>query len=157
MIELVAQAVTDELNNQTWSKPFTAVRSYAEWDIALDESQRNVGTLYCDVVPVTYEAADLEDRGTVLWQNPVDVVFRQLLHKQRDNATIDSLVAFNREVYLHFMQAQRIDSNGYFKRTSQQWITAYGRVDSVTESVLRLQNQWTGVFRLTYGASDGLG
>ena len=157
MIELVAQAVTDELNSRTWSKKFTAIRSYAEWDIALDQEKSECGKLFCDVVPVTYESADLESRGAVTYLCPVDVVFRQLLHTTRDNATIDSLIAFNREVYTHFMKPTRIDTDGKFVRQSQAWVTAYGRVDNVTESVLRLQNQWTGVFRLTYAGSDTIG
>ena len=159
MIELVAQAVTDELNNGTWSKDFTAVRSYADWDVALEGTACN---LICDVVPVTYEDANLEDRGAVLWVCPVDVVFRRLMSDHVDKKTgrlnvaaVDDYVAFNREIYLHFMRSTRIQEE--FKRTSQEWVSAYGRVGEALDSLLRTHHQWTGVFRLTYSVTDDLG
>jgi hypothetical protein len=155
----VADAVANELNANNFGQQFTARRSYADWDIALEETPATKGKLYCDVVPVTYESADREDRGAIRYLVPVDVVFRKLVPSSArvpdgcvSNEFIDCLVEFNEGVYEHFMAtAPRIDPAA--KLVEQTWITAYGRIDAATESMLRLQSQWTGVFRLTYAVT----
>ncbi len=135
----VADGVADELNAATFSKEFCAERSYADWDIALEENDETRGKLHCDVVPVTYVSADREYRAGIAYQVPVDVVFRKLVPPTArtasgriDPAYIDDYVEFNESVYEYFMQPKALDSYSAAALLAPAWVTAYGRVDGAT-------------------------
>ena len=153
----VAQGVTDDLNdNQAkFSVPFCAVRSYADWDIPLENAKP--GKMYCDVVPVTFVAADREARAFIAYETPIEIIFRLQVDPQWRGSSdripvdkIDPLQTFVEGVYEFMMAPRALNAYPAAACIAQAWVTSYGQVDGATESRLRLQNQWTSVFRLTY-------
>ena len=153
----VAQGVTDDLNNNQdkFTLPFCAVRSYADWEIPLENA--DPGKIYCDVVPVTFVAADREARAFIAYETPVEVVFRVQVDPQWRGSSdripvkhLDPYQTFVEGVYEFMMAPRALVAYPAAACIAQAWVTSYGRVDGATESILRLQNQWTSAFRLTY-------
>lgn len=157
-----AQGVTDELNSKTFDIGFEARRSYADWDIRLPDA---AGTnLFCDVVPVTFSEAPIVTNQSIEWRIPIDVGFRRLNNQgERNedgsikNEVIDPLVALAEEVFLFFSGFRILQSYPCAVLSSDkdpEWMTAYGKTDKKTESMLRLTDQFTSVFRLFFEVTE---
>src|SRR5262245_5543313 len=73
----VANAAVQQLTAAppgTFSETFTPERSYADWDLPLEQV---TDQLLCDVVPVNSPKSELEERGAVQYLAQVDVVLRR--------------------------------------------------------------------------------
>lgn len=92
----VADAVTDAINAATWSMPFRAERSYADWDDELQTLDR----LRVDVVPRFDPTIELDTRATNGWELAIDIGVRKRFDIAQQNqvegkiklADIDALV-----------------------------------------------------------------
>ena len=106
----IATIVTDALNSApdgTFSQSFEAVRSYADWELPLEENQG--GTLMVDVVPVGKLDGDIETRGSLSYSPAVDIAVRLGLGPEKrsvngrfDVAEVDELVAFVQSIAEYF-------------------------------------------------------
>jgi hypothetical protein len=69
----IADAITDAINDATWSQTFTAERSYADWSDKLTDD----GTLHVDVVPLQAgPQSELTDRRGVQYLCEFDIGVR---------------------------------------------------------------------------------
>ena len=68
----IAEAIKDELNSNTWSMEFLAVRSEADPATPLT----SLGEVRVDVVP-WQPTTELESRGEILYTVPVDILVRK--------------------------------------------------------------------------------
>jgi hypothetical protein len=149
-----ADAVTAELNGHAFALEFTAERSYADWDLALDdEAQR--GILICDVVPVSRVVTDLETSGgSVAYEPATDIVFRKKFEPadaSNDDGrltleAVDELVALIEEVTEHFTPCALTATNPPRWKSTEI-------IAAVMHKHLREFNQYTGIIRLTFDAS----
>ena len=68
----IAEAIKDELNENTWSMEFVAVRNEADPATPLT----SLGEVRVDVVP-WQPMTELESRGEILYTVPVDILIRK--------------------------------------------------------------------------------
>ena len=134
----VAQAVVDELNAGSFSKPFTAERSYRPtFELA------DMKTLHVTVVPNGVVVSGLGRNQSQL-DYRVDVAVQQRL-KKADLAEIDALMALVQEVAEVFR----------FKRLAGHpqaaWVRTEHRAVYAPEHMEELR-QFTSVFTLTFRA-----
>ena len=156
----VAEALKDVLNSQEFSMCFKACRNYADWDISLETSPENKGKVFCDVVPVTPDEVTRLTRGALDYRAPVDVVFRRVIEQSERGpdgrvnvSVIDALCEFSEEVFDGLTRNVPSLDAVPAVRVERDWRSAYGATDAATDARLRLQNQWTSVFRMTYHAT----
>lgn len=156
-----ADAIVTELNTptgHTWSLEFTAERSYADWDLALDDTAQR-GVLLCDVVPVSRLPVALETQSSVAYSPAIDVVFRKKFEPadaQVDDgkitlSAVDELVTLVEEVNEYFA-AMRL--TGF---DSAVWDPSRDiELTAVIHRHLREHDQYTGIIRLPFLASQSL-
>lgn len=154
-----AEAVLAELDDptdHTWSLTFSAARSYADWDLPL-EDDRQRGELFCDVVPVGRLVTDLETRGgSVAYEPAIDIVFRKKFEPadaeaddgRLTKAAVDELVALVEEVNEHFTPTALTSTDAATWKSTEI-------VAAVMHKHLREFNQFTGIIRLTFDATKG--
>lgn len=145
-----AAAVLDGLEKHTFSLPFQAERSYADWELQLED----LATLKVDVVPVSSPDFTLETRGSISLSPQVDIVIRKRLGQEARRPdgrfipeVIDELVLLTEEIAAYFAtnRFEVTDSQPIWQNT--ELLSAY------RPSHLRQYQQYTGIVRLTFTAS----
>lgn len=148
-----AAAVTDALNDATagtFSQDFAAIRSYADWELPLEESAE-ADAVFVDVVPVPQLESELETRGSLSYSPAVDVVVRKKLGPEKRDmngryalAEIDALVLFVQELAEFFV----IDQFASGERWKQTDIRR-----AFVPHHLYENHQFTGQIRVTFETS----
>lgn len=131
-------ALAATLNEHNFSRPFTATRSYKDW-----EAER-VTALTVDVLPVGLMHTEMETRGSLLYQPAVDVVIRQtvpIINGRVDADEVDALVSLVEEINEYIMG-----------RDNWQSVV----MNAVNHQHLREWQQFTGLIRVTYQVSKCL-
>lgn len=152
----IADAVTTALNAASLSQTFEAVRSYAEWDEALED----FGELHVDVVPLqTGPTTELEARAEVDYTCEIDIGVRYRFgdsSPDRDDTTgrvdkdqIDAMKLFVQEIAEYFMTDRLADTN-----------TAVWQETEIklgwSRKHLRQMRQFFGFVRLTFVATRAI-
>lgn len=152
----VADAVASALNDPDsgFSQEFEAIRSYADWEDALDDKDSD--RLLVDVVPVGILEVELETRGSLIYSPDIDVLVRQRLGPEKRNAggkfrkeEIDALVYLVQELHEFFC----IDRLPDFKDAA--WDAEKGtRILAIYKRThLRQHHQFTGHIRVPFKVS----
>jgi len=148
----IADAVVAQINAA--SLGITALRSYADWDLEL---QDETGPR-CDVVTNSVEQKDeLATRGNVKFTVPVDIAIRQKFgENKRDPTTgrvqlvaVDALILLTETVAMLFAGKSSIDGSGV--------AFAYQDVAIMANPIrqhLRQFHQFTSVIRLTFRTAN---
>jgi len=142
-----AEAVKTAFNGHVFSvTPLVAERSYADWDLALEDA----GTLRADIVQAGYAKIEMATRGEIRYEPFVDVGIRkrfgegdQAANGRIDVADIDALVLLVEEVNEFFLGEILSDSRG------SAWKACAIRANPVTKHLRELR-QFTGILRLTF-------
>lgn len=154
----VAAAVTAALNSAqpgTFAQSFVAVRSYADWDLPLLDSDPD--QLLVDVVPVPTLDSELATRASVMYSPAVDVIIRQrITPDMRDdgdgrikNDVLDELVKLPQQV-ADFFTADR-----FAAFDDAAWFSTEIRREYVPTH-LHKHHQYTGIVRLTFKAEAAI-
>lgn len=147
----IADAVTTALNAATLSKSFTAIRSYAEWEEALED----LDALHVDVVPLqTGPAFELDDRGSAEYTCEIDVGVRYRFGSEsQESATgrvdvdeIDALKQLVQEIAEYFTPDRFDDA------TAGLWQATEIKL-GWSRKHLRQMRQFFGFVRLTFTAT----
>jgi hypothetical protein len=153
-----ADAVTRVLNDApagAFSQKFEAVRSYADWELPLEESSPLDGRVLVDVVPVSTPAMALETPVSISYQVQVDVVVRKRLGPDSRDASgryllasIDPLVLLVEQINERFTPVRFAtpDNVSWDAETGNRILAAY------KPSHLREHHQFTGIVRLGFKA-----
>jgi len=147
-----ADAVLSVLSDNKFSQEFEPVRSYADWELPLEDSD----DLHVDVVPVGSPDMELETRGSIGYTPQVDIVIRKRMAagQQEPDGTVilpdvDDLVFLVQEIAEYFVVDRFGDLESIaWQRT--QILAAY------KPSHLRQHRQFTGIVRLTFSAQTDL-
>jgi hypothetical protein len=147
-----ADAVLNALADQRFSQEFSPERSYADWELPLEECNE----LHVDVVPVGPCDLELETRGSIGYSPQVDILIRKRMAVDQQEADgtltmpdIDDLVLLVQELAKYFVVDRFGDlENIAWQRT--QILAAY------KPSHLRQHRQFTGIIRLTFSAQTDL-
>ena len=157
-----ADAVVDALNadpQTNFGQVFEAERSYADWELALEDDSNQRGQLKVDVVPVGQLATDIETRATLNYSPAVDVVVRVGLGPERRQADgkftleeIDALVLLVQGI-AEFFSINRIGADSEFS-----WNAEVGTkiLAAYKPTHLRQNHQFTGVVRIPFYVSQEL-
>jgi len=147
-----ADAVLSALADQRFSQEFEPERSYADWELPLEDSAE----LHVDVVPVNSPDFELETRGSVSYMPQVDIVIRKrLAHDQQEPdgtlvlPEIDDLVYLVEEIAEYFVTDRFGDSDTIVWQRTQI-------VAAFKPSHLRQYRQFTGIVRFTFRAAQDL-
>jgi len=136
----VADAIAAQLNSRVFRLPFTAVRSYADFDAAIDHDGLTV-----EVVPVENVPTELLTRGSVQYVCSADIVIRERLtfdaSGQVKAQDVDDRVALIEELNEWLMMRQ-LDYDARWEATTI--------VAAVVHQHLREWNQFTGIIRIRY-------
>lgn len=139
----VAKAVTDHLGRATFGQAVTIERSYADWELALDEA----ATTRIDVVLVTTEqTTELTTRGGSQYLVPIDIAVRKRFEVDGDripNDQVDALMLLVQNVHDHFTPERPND----FPIAS--WEETKILVAPLTKHLRELR-QFTGIVRVTF-------
>lgn len=151
-----AAAVLTELEETTFSLPFDPVRSYADWELKLEDAAP-ANAVLVDVVPVSSPDFELETRGSVVYRPQVDIVVRKRLGDESKDASgrlivlvVDELVYLVEEIAEHFA------CNRFELAEHQPIWQATEILSAYMPSHIRQFQQFTGVVRLTFSASVDL-
>ena len=147
-----ADAVLNALADHRFSQEFEPVRSYADWELPLEDQDE----LHVDVVPVGSPEMELETRGSIDYSPQVDIVIRKRLASDQQEADgtlilpeVDDLVLLVQELAEYFMADRLAEFEGAaWERT--QMLAAF------KPSHLRQYRQFTGIIRLTFKAQTDL-
>lgn len=155
----IATLVADALNNApagTFSQSFGAVRSYADWELPLEESPTGNEALRVDVVPVPALESELESRGAISYSPATDIIVRKRLGQDARGvdgklllAEVDALVLFVQEL-AEFFTADQMDAE-----TGARWKQTDIR-RAYVPSHLKERHQFTGQIRVTFDVSTAL-
>jgi hypothetical protein len=151
-----AEALTAMLAGAAMSQVFECERSYADWELALDDTDE--GKLRIDVAVVTTkQVVEQNARGNPLdpklvWTIPIDIAIRKkFLREHQDDATgrvaveeVDVLMEVVQELVL-FLWQKRLDGHPAAIWSEPPTIAAA----PVTKH-LRENRQFTAVIRLAY-------
>lgn len=151
----IATVVTDALNGApagAFALSFEAVRSYADWELPLEENQG--GNLMVDVVPVGKLEGEIETVGSLKYSPDVDIAVRLGLGPERRDANnrfnvaeIDQLVEFVQSIAEYFA----IDRFGGL--TNFAWDSSRNNRTTIVYSHLRTHHQFTGIVRIPFTCS----
>lgn len=148
VVVAVAKAVVLQLQAGSYSQAIAPERSYADWDLALEDSN----TLHVDVAAVISEQkVDLDTRGGKLqYTVPVDICVRQRFgNDSQDDDTgridlveLDGLMLLTQEIFETFIP-QRLTTfdEGVWQETKI--------IASPVIKNLRELHQFTGIVRVT--------
>lgn len=159
----VAKAVTAMIAANDFGVPFTAERSYADWELKLDamdllELQQDIDKLRVDVVAhTTQQRTELTSRGIVKYIVPVDIAVRRKFgtDKQNDETgrikieEIDQLVKLVEDIHLLFTP-QRLTEFDYAVWDGEDGGTSI--VVNPDQKLLREKRQFTGIVRIFFRA-----
>ena len=147
-----ADAVRSALADHRFGQEFEPVRSYADWELPLEDSDE----LHADVVPVGSPDMELESRGSIAYAPQVDIVIRKRMAKEQQETDgtlilpeIDDLVLLVQEIAEYFM-ADRLTEFEDAAWAGTQMLAAF------KPSHLRQYRQFTGIVRLTFTAQTDL-
>ena len=150
----IADAVTTALAAGTFSKQFTPVRSYAEWDDALED----LNELHVDVVPLQTGPQIIHDeRGGVEYTCQIDIGVRyrfgtseqESMTGRVDVVEVDGLKLLLEEIAEFFIPVRLSDTNlATWKATDIQ--------QSWSRPHLKNFRQYFGFVRLTFLADKAL-
>ena len=150
----IADAVVTALEAATLSKSIDPVRSYAEWDEALEEFDE----LHVDVVPLqTGPTTELDDRGSVEYACEIDIGVRYRFGAESQESTtgrvatdeVDALKLLVQEIAEYFITDRFADSPfAVWQETEIKlgWSRKH----------LRTMRQFFGFVRLTFSATRTL-
>lgn len=151
----VADAVTAELNDATnaWSQPFTATRSYGNWDLTPEGLKEE---LRADVIGLANLASDLETRGSAEYLVQVAVFLRKKFKGGDSDAetgrieldVTDGLVALMEEINEHFMTLRLPEFEDAIWRD--------GKITPVDIAHMNNPRQFTGKLVMTFAVSKDL-
>ena len=157
-----ADAVVAVLNDSAhgFTQPFTAERSYAEWDLPLDDSVEP-GRLYCDVVPRQGMTCEPESRGYLRYRPSVAIVFRKkfkLEDARTDNgrlilSAVDELIALLEQV--NEVLAGELLADFTVAGETAHWDQSETEQIYMQEHI-RKHNQFTGVLIVPYTSSKAV-
>jgi hypothetical protein len=141
-----ADAVLSVLSDNKFSQEFEPVRSYADWELPLEDA----GVLHVDVVPVGSPEIELETGGSIGYMPQVDIVIRKRLATDQQEADgtlvlpeIDDLVYLAQEIAEYFVAGRLAGfEDAAWERT--QILAAF------KPSHLRQYRQFTAVIRVTF-------
>lgn len=149
----VAEDVKDALNAGTFGQKFEAIRSYADWELPLEESIEE-GKVFVDVVPVPPVPVDIETRGSLNYQPAVDIIVRRRMGPERRDASgkyslaeLDPLTDFIEELAEFFVEDE-LANGGRWNATEirRAFVPAH----------LHGKHQFTGIVRVTFDAEKSL-
>lgn len=150
----VAEAVKDMLDAGTFSQEIAPERSYADWELELEDAD----TLHVDVAVVSTELkVELASRGSYAYIVPVDVCVRKRFTAdvQNDdtgripNEQIDSLVLLVQEIHELFSPNRLTTfSGGVWQETKLM-------ANPVREHLHKMR-QFTGYLRVTFRADKAI-
>jgi hypothetical protein len=153
----VADEVVTTLNSAlpgTFSQTFEAERSYADWELPLEDSAPQDRVLV-DVTPVPPLESELETRGSIAYRPAVDIIVRRrITPSQRDAngklllAEIDALVLFVEELAEFFTTDQLATSTARWAETEIR--------RAFVPTHLREKHQFTGIIRVTFDLEQAL-
>lgn len=151
----VADAVKEELKLGTFACEIFPERSYADWEMRLEDIDKT----QVDVVPVGVRRTELDARQTLLYLCDVDVgVRRRFSGDDTDDYTgrvelseVDTLVLLVEQLHEYMTDA---DNNGrrLTEYTSAVWQECDIRSSFVRDH-LREMRQFTGIIRVSYEVS----
>lgn len=145
----VAKGVTSQLAVAELSQAFAPERSYADWDIQLEE----LDSLRVDVVAVqTEQQAERNSRGSMAYQIPIDVAVRKRFGGGAERVPldeIDALVLLVEEIYESFELRRLADFD------AAAFVEAKVIVNP-DKAALRGLRQFTGIVRLTFEATKAV-
>lgn len=159
VIVATAAAVVTALNAapaSVFAHPFQAERSYADWELPLEESAPTDRVLV-DVTPVPPLATELASRADIRYAPAVDVIVRRRLNPNQREADgklalpeVDSLVLLVEQIHEFFTPARLVayDAAAW---ESTELLRQY------VPSHLREHHQFTGQIRLTFTVHKGIG
>jgi len=151
----IATVVTSVLNGApagTFALSFTAVRSYADWELPLEGNQGS--NLMVDVVPVGKMEAEIEAVGSLKYSPDVDICVRlglgpdkRVVGGRYDVTLIDPYVELLQSIAEYFA----IDRFGGL--TSFAWDSSRNNRTTIVYSHLRTHHQFTGIVRIPFTCS----
>lgn len=150
----VADALVWELKTKPFFLAFTCERSYADWELPLEEGD---DALRLDVVPVGTMPADLDTREGSEYRPACDVVVRKRMlpedyvpeTKRLSLAKVDELVRLVEDIH-DFLCAERLSKLPEGVWQESKILAAY------KPSHLRQHHQFTGIVRVTYAIDKSL-
>ncbi len=155
-----AQAVTDALVTalaaSSFSQDFAVERSYADWELPLDDADK--GELRCDVVPVNNPKTELDGRTSLGYTLACDLILRQKLNTPHQDAqtgritlpTVDDLVGLLLELHEFFCVDRFGNLDDYV------WEETEIRAAYIAKH-LREHRQFTGICRIGFSTSREVG
>lgn len=149
VLVLAAEAVLLAIQGHTFSLPFEAERSYANWDLKLEDA----AGLRVDVVPVFNPNSEMDSRGSLKYELAVDVGVRKRLgldaqaeSGQIDVEEIDRLVFLVEELHEFFLGRRLNDESNAI------WTAVDIRAAYIPRHLKELR-QFTGLIRLSFESS----
>ncbi len=153
-----ASAVAAALNAapaDTFDYKFNPERSYADWELPLEDSKPSDGSVLVDVVPVPPLPTELTTRGLIGYTPSVDIVIRLRLdpsNREADGrlevAQIDGLLRFVEQVSEYFSTDRLTSTDAVWQST--QILRAF------VPQHLREKHQFTAQIRLTFSTSNAV-
>lgn len=153
-----AQAAVDALNEaDTFSQEFEAERSWADWDLPLEDqpSEREREQVRVDAVPFGDITIELETPGTLKYRLTIDIAVRCRLGPERrgpngrfNNAELDAFALLTQEI-VEFFAVNRIGDSEQFA-----WDSTDGKITTFNvPKHLRENHQYTSIIRVPFYAS----
>lgn len=148
-----AEAVVAALNAGAFTQSFDAERSYADWELPLEESSPS-GRVLVDVTPVPPMEMELETQGSIAYKPAVDVIIRRRLGPELRQAggrfeirELDALTDFVEEVAEFFVK-DTLDGGARWNATEirRAFVPAH----------LHKHHQFTGIVRVTFDRDKDL-
>lgn len=144
----LADAVTERINSEDWSLDFLAKRSYADWELKLDQATE----LLVDVVPVSRKKLPIENRSLRDHQAVVHVGIRKKFPAEtQDMATgrveaaeVDTLIELAEDLETHFDHEDRLSRLPEAALVSSRLLGDYDR------DLLYENRQFVSVLELTF-------
>lgn len=140
----------------TFASKFHAERSYADWDLPLEDSAP-AGQVLVDVTPVPPIATELASRADIRYAPAVDVIVRRRLTPEQREADgklalteVDSLVLLVEQIAEFFTPARLVTYDAAAWESTEV-------LRQVVPAHLREHHQFTGQIRLTFTVHKGIG
>lgn len=142
----VAKEVEALIDAASFSSEFELERSYADWDLELEEAD----CVRVDVVPVGHESTELTSKRYLEYEIQIDVAIRkrfdvtdQTDEGRIDVEEIDALVRLTEEMSEFFM------ADRFTNLTDTAWSSTDIKAAPVKQH-LRAMRQFTGIVRLGF-------
>jgi hypothetical protein len=153
----VADDVTTALNEAaegTFSREFSAERSYADWELPLEDSGSTDDRVLVDVTPVPPLPTELLTRGHIAYEPAVDVIIRVHLGPERRQANgkfelreLDELVLFTQQI-AEFFTVGTLTCGARWKETEIR--------RAFVPKHLHDNHQFTSIVRVTFDIDNAI-